>query len=123
MIGIHETKQHNWRCDYCPHISWKTAAGAMGHVEREHPKDLEISRKDAEIERLKNRPPKVEVRERVVYKEKPKPKYWYIENGGGIYCETCKVVEMRVGIPEGQTIENTPHSCGNRTLRLVLEVR
>ena len=121
MVGFTLNNRGRYKCDFCDHATYKTWGGAHNHVTDRHPTELALAEKDAEIERLKNRPEKVV--EKVVYKDKPKPKYWYIENGGGIYCESCKIVQMRVGIPEGQTIENTPHECGNRTLKLVLEVR
>lgn len=124
MVGITVNSRGRYKCDFCNHTTYKTWGGAHNHVTDRHPNELALAEKDAEIERLKNRPPKVV--EKVVYKDRPaekEKKYWYIKNGGGIYCETCKVVEMRVGIPEGQTIENTPHTCGNRTLKLVLECR
>lgn len=123
MIGYTINQRGRYKCSYCDHSTYKTAGGIMQHLDKNHSVQLKLDHKDAEIERLKNMPPKIEVREKIVYKEKPEPKYWYIENGGGVYCETCKTVQMRVGIPQGQTIENTPHSCGNRTLKLVLEVR
>lgn len=120
MIGIHETKQHNWRCDFCSHTSWKTQTGALNHAEREHPKDLRIQRLAYDLERERNKAPKIEVREKVVYRDAPKPKYWYRT----VYCSTCKIVLTGAGIPREQTIENTPHSdCGNRTLMLVTEIR
>ena len=115
-----------YKCNFCDHSTYKTVAGIQSHLQARH--ELEMTKalleeNKREVIRLRSQPPKIEVREKVVYKEKPTPKYWYIKNGGGIYCETCKVVETRVGIPEGQTIENTPHTCGNRTLKLVLEVK
>lgn len=114
-----------YKCRFCDHSTYKTHSGIINHQEQHHKHELELARKDAEIERLKNSPPKTV--EKIVYRDPPEKKesdYWYIENGGGIYCETCKIVQMRVGIPRGQTIENTPHGrCGNRNLKLVLEVR
>ena len=126
MTGYTVNNRGRYKCDYCDHRTYKTHGGMMTHLDQNHKLDYELAKKDAEIERLKRQPPKVEVRERVVYKDPPakkEPEYWYIKSGGGIYCDTCKIVQMRVGIPVGQTIESTPHECGNRTLKLVLEVR
>lgn len=122
FVGLRYNNRGNYQCVFCTHKSWKSESYGIAHVESKHPKE----RADLLAEKLQeaqNKPARVEYREKVVYKEKPKPEYWYIQNGGGIYCETCKTVEMRVGIPVGQTIENTPHTCGNRTLHLVLEVK
>lgn len=121
MVGYTINNRSRYKCNYCNHSTYKHYSGVEAHLQANHATELAIAEKDAEIERLKNKPAKVV--EKIIYKEKPEPKYWYIENGGGIYCETCKTVQMRVGIPTGQTIENTPHSCGNRSLKLVLEVR
>lgn len=135
MIGYTVNNRGRYKCDFCDHRTYKTHGGVMAHIETNHFDLYQFRKANAELERtiaenertiarLKSQPPKVEVREKVVYKDRPEPKFWYIENGGGIYCETCKIVQMRVGIPNGQTIENTPHGqCGNRTLKLVLEVR
>lgn len=125
MTGFTVNNRGRYKCDYCDHKTYKTRGGMFNHLHEQHPKELEIDRLKAHVKRLENQPPKVEIREKVVYKDPPKKetKYWYIKNGGGIYCETCKTVEMGVGIPEGQTIENTPHTCGNRTLKLVLAVK
>lgn len=129
MTGYTVNNRGRYKCDFCDHRTYKTISGVLTHVQGNHELELAKATADglrAELERERKKAPKVEVRERVVYKDPPakkEPKYWYIKNGGGIYCETCKTVEMRVGIPEGQTIENTPHTCGNRTLKLVLEVK
>lgn len=126
MIGYDINSRGRYKCHFCNHATYKTLSGILHHIEREHPKDLENEELKDRINKLQVQPPRIIEKEKIVYRDAPKPKevkYWYIKNGGGIYCETCKVVEMRVGIPEGQTIESTPHSCGNRTLKLVLEVR
>lgn len=126
MVGYIVNNRGRYKCAFCDHATYKTESGIQSHLQSQHELDMTkalLDENKAEVIRLRSQPPKIEVREKVVYKEKPKPKYWYIKNGGGIYCETCKIVQMGVGIPEGQTIENTPHDCGNRTLKLVLEVR
>jgi hypothetical protein len=118
-----------YKCNFCDHSTYKTHGGIQTHLQSRH--ELEMTKalleeNKAEVIKLRSQPPKVEVKERIVYRDPPakkETKYWYIKNGGGIYCESCKIVQMGVGIPEGQTIESTPHNCGNRTLKLVLEVR
>lgn len=129
MVGAHTIRGGRYKCDFCDHTSYKTVAGIQAHLKDQHLHSLRLAEKDAEIERLKNKPPKVVekivTKERVVYKDKPEPKYWYTKPVGiaGIYCSSCKQVILNPGIPVGQTIENTPHQCGNRTLFPVVEVR
>ena len=126
MTGYTVNNRGRYKCDFCDHPTYKTMGGVLNHVQERHELELAnatIEDMRAKLDRERSKPPKIEVREKVVYRDKPEPKYWYIKNGGGIYCSTCKIVQMGVGIPTGQTIENTPHNCGNRTLSLVLEVR
>lgn len=128
MAGYTVSKRGRYQCSFCSHKSYKTKGGVLTHLNGHHPLELKLSEKDDEIERLKNKPPKIVekviTKERVVYKEKPKPKpkpkYWYVT---GVFCTSCGVAESNVGIPVGQTIENTPHHCGNRTLHLVREFK
>lgn len=127
MVGYEINNRGRRKCLYCDHPTYKTDSGILNHLNTRHELEYKLALKDEQIEHYKNRKPKIEVREKIVYRDPPakkEPEYWYIENGGGIYCETCKIVQMRVGIPRGQTIENTPHGqCGNSNLKLVLEVR
>lgn len=127
MTGLRSMGNGNLKCLFCNHKSYKCYGDALTHVQNNHELELAnatIEEMRGKLEQAENKPPKIEIREKVVYRDPPakKEEYWYIKNGGGIYCETCKTVQMGVGIPEGQTIENTPHHCGNRTLKLVLAV-
>lgn len=131
MTGIRTMGNGRYKCIFCSHKSYKRQADALTHVHNNH--ELELANATIEemrgtIARLKKQPPKVVEKERVVYRDPPakkEPEYWYVRKYGmeGIYCSTCKQVQTGVGIPVGQTIENTPHSCGNRTLMPVVEVR
>lgn len=121
MIGYYVNSRGRLQCNYCNHSSYKTNGGILHHLENHHAIDVELDKAKAEIERLKSKPPKVEVREKIVYKEKPAPKFWY--GPEGIYCSSCKTVIRRPGIAVGQTIENTPCACGNRTLMLITEFK
>ena len=137
MPGYTVNTRGRYKCQFCDHRTYKHQSGVVTHLEQHHQQLYAMAQENAALQskydansralqRLKDQPPKVVEKERVVYRDPPakkETKYWYIKNGGGIYCETCKTVQMGVGIPEGQTIENTPHTCGNRTLKLVLEVR
>lgn len=131
MTGYHTIKGGRYKCDFCDHTSYKTYAGISAHLQAHHAKELnevladELAKTMSELHKERIKPPKVEVREKVVYLDKPEPKYWYTKTVGiaGIYCTSCKQVQLNVGIPTGQTIENTPHNCGNRTLLPVVEVR
>jgi len=125
MVGYSRNQTGRLKCDYCKHKTYKYINGVIAHLNSKHMDQWLLDQANAEIERLKNIPPKIEIREKVVYKEKPEPKYWYVRERGieGIYCTSCKQVQRGVGIPYGQTIENTPHHCGNRTLLPVVEVK
>lgn len=125
MVGFKVNRNKRYQCNFCSRPAYVTEMGIADHLNTKHPLKYAIAKKDAEIERLKAAPPKVVTKERVVYKEKPNPDYWYVNTVGiaGIYCTTDKRVQRNVGIPIGQTIENTPCSkCGNRTLLPVVEV-
>lgn len=117
MVGAHTVRGGRYKCDFCEHTSYKTVAGIQAHLKDQHLHSLRLAEKDAEITRLKNQPPKIKtvekVVEKVVYKTKPDPKYWY----HSVFCTACRVVIPGAGIPYGQTIETTPHSsCGMRSL-------
>lgn len=122
-----------YKCNQCDHKSYKTRAGIITHLDDNHKgvyeMQLENERLAHKLKQAENKPPKtvekIVTKERVVYKDKPEPKYWYTKTVGiaGIYCSACKLVQLNPGIPTGQTIENTPHQCGNRTLMPVVEVR
>lgn len=131
MNGYHTIKGGRYKCDFCDHTSYKTYAGISAHLQAHHAKELnevlasELAKTMSELHKERIKQPKVEIREKVVYRDKPEPKYWYTKPLGiaGIYCTACKLVQLNPGIPTGQTIENTPHQCGNRTLLPVVEVR
>lgn len=122
MTGYSINNRSRYKCAFCDHKTYKHHSGILMHLEQHHALDYALAKKDAEIERLKNKPPKIEVREKVVYRDppaKPDPKFWH----SGVYCSACKIAYRSVGIPFGQTIEETPHSnCGTRSLMLVNEV-
>lgn len=114
MTGYHTTNRGRYKCDFCTQRSYKTVSGILNHVNKLH--ELEVTKgaleeMRGEMSRLKNQPPKVV--EKVVYQEKPDPKYWR----HNIFCTACKEVKYNAGIPFGQTIENTPcNGCGTRSL-------
>lgn len=117
MLGYDYTNRGRYRCKYCKHPSYKTKSGVLHHLEKEHSKDLEIEKLNDRINRYETLPPRIIEKEKIVYRDKPKPEYWY--GPAGIYCSSCKTVIKNPGIPVGQTIENTPCECGNRTLMLI----
>lgn len=133
MTGLRTMGNGNHKCLFCNHKSYKRLADALTHVQNNHALELAnatIEEMRGTIDQLNKRPPKIVEKERVVYRDPPKPapkkqEFWYVRNYGmaGIYCTSCKQVQLNVGIPEGQTIENTPHQCGNRTLLPVVEVK
>lgn len=122
FVGYTINNRNRYKCNFCDHSTYKTFGGVHNHLNANHELEYKLALKDRDIERLKNKPPKVEIREKVVYRDQDEPKYWYPKIAG-IYCPTCRIVNTRVGIPVGQTIENTPHNpCKNRGLMPVVEV-
>ncbi len=117
MTGYTVNNRGRYKCDFCDHSTYKTMSGVLTHVQGNH--ELELANATAEalraqLDRERSKPPKVEIRERerVVYKDKPEPKYSYTN----VFCTTCKWV-FNAGIPNGYSVENTRHShCGNVTL-------
>lgn len=133
MTGYRVTTRGRYKCSFCDHPSYKRLGGVMSHIRDRHELELAnatIEEMRGKIDRLQKQPPKIVEKEKIVYRDAPKPApkktvYWYVRDYGmaGIYCTSCKQVQLNVGIPEGQTIENTPHKCGNRTLLPVVEVK
>lgn len=128
MTGIKTMGNGRYKCIFCSHKSYKQMAAALTHVQGYHEIELAnatIEEMRGEMDRLKKQPPKVVEKERIVYRDPPKPKevkYWY--GVVGIYCSSCRRVSSNPGIPVGQTIENTPCSnCRNHTLMLVEEIK
>lgn len=125
MTGYTVSSHGNYKCTFCKNPkAYKSHKGITDHLESNHEVEYKLAQKDAEIERLKNQKPRVEYKERVVYRDppadkNPDPKYWH----HGIFCTACRIAYRSVGIPFGQTIESTPHSnCGTRSLVPVDEV-
>lgn len=127
MTGYRVTTRGRYKCSFCDHPSYKRMGGVLGHIRDKHELELAnatIEEMRGKIDQLKNRPPKIVEKERIVYRDAPKPapakkEYWYPT---GVYCSTCKVAMSNAGIPRGQTIDNTPHSvCGTRSLLLITE--
>lgn len=121
MIGYDINNRGRYKCHFCNHETYKTLSGVLNHIEHMHPKDLENEELKDRVNRLQTVPPRIIEKEKIIYKEKPEPKYWY--GPAGIYCSSCKTVIRNPGIPVGQTIENTPCACGNRTLMLITEFK
>lgn len=126
IAGIRLNKRANFNCIFCKHASWKRMSAAEAHVLKIHPAENENAELKRKIETLQTVPPKIITKEkivekeRIVYRDAPKPKYWYTN----IYCETCRIVIQNAGIPNGQSIESTPHSiCGTRSLKLVVAIQ
>lgn len=125
MIGYHTTNRGRYKCDWCDQRSYKTLGGISTHINSHHATELakaletQVSELQTALRRAESKPPKIVEREKVVYKDKPDPKYW----NHGVYCTACRIAYRSVGVPFGQTIESTPHSnCGTRSLLPVNEV-
>lgn len=128
MTGYTQNTRGRYKCNFCNHPAYKRQFDVVTHLQGKH--ELEITKaileeNKAEVTRLRSQPPKVVEKERIVYRDAPQPEkveYWY-PKAAGIFCTTCKVVMCNAGIPIGQTVESTPHHCGNRTLMLVMEIQ
>lgn len=124
LAGYTINTRGRYKCDFCDHSTYKRVTGIENHLEDRHLFSWKLAKKDAVIKQLKDAPPKIEYREKVVYRDpptktEPVKKFW---NVSGVYCSNCKVAARNVGIPVGQTMEETPHSCcGTRSLMLVTE--
>lgn len=122
IAGVKVIRGGRYGCEFCTHKSWKQLASAVSHVQEYHPKDSEIAQLKRDLKKEQNKPPQLKIEEKVVYKEKPQPKYW--SEPIAAFCGTCHVVMTGTKIPRGQTIENTPHSvCGTTALQLVKEIQ
>jgi hypothetical protein len=111
-VGLEYTSRGNYKCLFCTHKVWKREQPAITHVETHHIKE----RAALLLEKLKeaqSKPPRVEYREKVVYKDPPKPKYQ--DTRIDIFCPHCLIVNTGVRLPTGQTINDTPHSGCNLT--------
>jgi len=111
-----------YKCNFCDHNTYKTINGVNTHANNIHSHAIELAKKDEEIQRL-NIKPQVIYKDKIVYREAPKPeaiKCWY--GPIAVFCTSCKIVNRNPGIPIGQTIENTPHTCGNITLLAVSRI-
>lgn len=122
MIGYHTTNRGRYKCDWCDQRSYKTLSGISTHINSHHATELakaletQVSDLQTALRRAESKPPKIVEREKVVYKDKPDPKYWY----HSVFCTACKEVIVNAGIPYSQTIESTPHGrCGTRSLMSV----
>lgn len=122
MSGYKINKRGRYQCSFCTHPSYKIYGALISHLNTKHELEFKLAQKDDEIERLSGRKPRVEIREKVVYRDPPKkpdPKFWYT----GVFCTSCKIAYGSVGVPYGQTLEETPHSnCGTKSLVLCSEV-
>ena len=122
IAGLRINKVGRYACEFCKHDTWKQLAAAERHVLNQHPVENENAELKRKINRLETKPPVIKTveKEKIVYRDAPKPKYWYTN----IYCEACRIVIQNAGIPTGQTIESTPHSiCGTRSLKLVVAIQ
>jgi hypothetical protein len=122
MTGYTVNTRGRYKCEFCDHKTYKTVSGILTHVQGSH--ELELAKATAEalraeLQRERSKPPKVVEKERVVYRDPPKPKepeYWYTN----VFCVTCKHA-FHTGIPKGYSIDNTRHStCGTVALLPVI---
>lgn len=121
-VGLRINRNGKYACLFCTHKAWKSEGPAMRHVDNSHMADRARLLAD-KLQEAQDKPPRIEYRERVVYKDKPEKKYWETDPVM-LYCEAEKTVFQNTRMPRGQLIENTPcHGCGNRSLKLVISIQ
>lgn len=117
FVGLRLNQRGNYACLFCKHPTWKRESAAQAHVVKEHSKE----RADLLLKKLKeaeNKPPRVEYKERVVYKDRPEPEYQ--DKRIDIYCSNCRVVMTGVRLPSRHSINTTSCSnCALQTLNIV----
>lgn len=120
FVGLKYTSQGNYKCLFCTHKVWKREEPASKHVMTKHP----VERADLLAEKLKeaqNKPPRIEYKERVVYKDRPEPDYK--DKQVNVFCDTCCVVMTDVRLPKNHTIHTTScNYCGCTTLKIVHKI-
>lgn len=118
FVGLTMTSRGNYKCLFCNHTVWKHEKFGITHVETAHPKERAdlLAKKLAEAQ---NKPPRVEYKERIVYKTKTEtqPRYSAV-----VYCPVCQSVDS-VNIVHGQAIgAGGCFRCGNLDGQLVQHV-
>ena len=120
---FHKNKRGRYQCDLCSHTTWKTLSGLLRHQDEQHKAEIYTLDRDKELDEFRSKKPEVVYKEKIVYRDRPdEPKTKYYYPGIGIYCSTCQSVYKGAGVPVGQTIQGTPHTCGNKTVMLVTEI-
>lgn len=120
FVGLRYNNRGNYQCVFCTHKSWKAESYGITHVESKHPKERAdlLSKK---LQEAQNKPPRVEYKERIVYKDRPEPEY--SDKRVNVFCETCCIVMTDVRLPKNHTIHTTScNYCGCTTLKIVHKV-
>lgn len=119
-VGLEYTSRGNYKCLFCNHKVWKREQPAITHVETHHIKE----RSELLLQKLKeaqNKPPRVEYKERVVYRDPPKTEYQ--DKQVNVFCETCFIVMTEVRLPKNHTVHTTScNYCGCTTLKIVHKI-
>lgn len=120
LVGLRINNRSNYACLFCTHKAWKGEAAAERHVLEKHPKErMDLLAK--KLQEAQNKPPRIEYKERIVYKDRPEPEYK--DKLVNVFCETCFIVMQDVRLPRNSTIHSTScNYCGCTTLKLVHKV-
>lgn len=120
FVGLRYNNRGNYQCVFCTHKSWKSESYGIAHVESKHP--LERAKLLAEkLKEAQNKPPRVEYKERVVYKDRPEPEYR--DERVNVFCEECRIVMQNVRLPKNHNIHTTScNYCGTTSLKLVHKI-
>ena len=120
FVGLEYTNRGNYKCLFCNHKVWKSEKIASAHVENKHPKERAdlLSKK---LQEAQNKPPRVEYKERVVYKDRPEAEY--SDKQVSVFCDECRIVMTNVRLPKNHTIRTTScNYCGTTSLKIVHKV-
>lgn len=119
-VGLRVNTRGNYSCLFCTHKSWKSEKLAISHVDLKHPKERAdlLAKK---LDEAQNKPPRVEYKDRVVYKDRPEPDYK--DKQVNVFCDTCKIVMSDVRLPKNNTVHTTScNYCGCTTLQIVHKI-
>lgn len=119
-VGLRINRNGKYACLFCTHKAWKSEGPAMRHVDSKHINERARLLAD-KLQEAQNKPPRVEYREKVVYKDRPEPEYK--EDRIDIYCTNCCIVMTGVRLPVRHSISTTScNKCGLATLAIVSKI-
>lgn len=119
-VGLRINNRSNYQCLFCTHKAWKSESYGIAHIDSKHPKERAdlLAKK---LQEAQNKPPRIEYREKVAYKNRPEPEYQ--DKQVNVFCDECRVVMTNVRLPKSHTIHTTScNYCGTTSLKIVHKV-